>query len=96
VARAKKEKLEELKEKTEEEKTEEEKTEEQDYFRKENFTDTLYIRLTNRVYRILYRIAKENNVTMSEIGRLCIENNLMNVSNLLKEIRDLKYEFIKK
>lgn len=75
------------------ERVKEERTEEQDYYEKELKTDTLYVRLTNRVYKNIYKIAKRNNTTMSEVARLAIESNLMDVDNLLKEIKRLKSEY---
>jgi len=69
-----------------------EKTKEQEKLSK-NLTDTFYVRLTNQTYRTLYKVAKQNNTTMSEVGRLCIESQLMNVDSLLKEIARIKREF---
>lgn len=75
-----------------EKKEENEKTGEQERLSR-SLTDTFYVRLTNNTYRALYKVAKQNNTTMSEVGRLCIETQLINVDNLLKEIARIKREF---
>lgn len=69
-----------------------ETTEEQEKLR-ETYTDVLYVRLTNSVYKQVYKIAKQNNSNMSEVGRLCVESQLMRVDDLLKELARIKSEF---
>ena len=72
--------------------TDEEKTPEQDRYDREIKRDVLNIRLSNRVYRLVYKVAKENKTTMSEVGRLCVETGLMDVDDLLKELKKIKDE----
>lgn len=69
-----------------------EKTPEQDRYDREIKRDVLNIRLTNSVYRMVYKVAKQNKTTMSEVGRLCVETGLMDVDNLLKELKKIKDE----
>lgn len=71
----------------------EEKTEEQKFYENNLKTDTIYIRVTNDVYRKVYRIAKENDESMSEVCRLALENSLIHIEYLLKEIKALKNEY---
>jgi hypothetical protein len=68
------------------------KTPEQEKYTREVYRDVLNIRLTNTAYRLVYKVAKENKTTMSEVGRLCVETGLMDVDRLLKEIRKIKDE----
>ena len=80
---------------TDEEKTleqDDEKTPEQDRYGREIKVDVLNIRLSNRVYRLVYKVAKQNKTTMSEVGRLCVETGLMDVDNLLRELKKIRDE----
>jgi len=75
-----------------EKKEELEKTDEQERLSR-NLTNTFYVRLTENTYRALYKVAKQNDTTMSEVGRLCIETQLQNVDAILKEIARIKREY---
>lgn len=70
-------------------------TEEQEVLESKLLKNTLYVRLTQQTFRMLYKVAKENGTTMSEVARLCIESRLIEAGNLLKEIRELKSDFSK-
>ncbi len=85
-------KVEEIKELAKEEE-ENEQTEEQRFYKSNRKWDVIYTRVTNLVYRQVYKIAKENDVTMADVVRLSLETNLMQVDQLLKEIRELKNEY---
>jgi len=76
-----------------EEEKEEEATEEQQFYKDNRKWDVIYTRVTNLVYREVYKIAKENGVSMSDVVRLSLETNLIQVDQLLKEIEALKNEY---
>lgn len=72
------------------------KTEEQEELESKNLRNTLYVRLTEQVYKRIFKIAKETNSNMSEVARLCIESKLFEVERLYREISELRNEFSNK
>ena len=66
---------------------------EQKVKKKDPLSNTLYISLTEPLFKRVYAISREFDVTMSQVARLCIETKLNDVQRLYEEIRKLKSGF---
>jgi len=49
--------------------------------------NVLYIRLIEPTFKRVYKLSKETGMTMSEIGRLCIDLSIAKAEEIYKDVR---------